>query len=110
MKVFGRRPSQAVGLGTGRRTETAQARTRGPLVRRYGDLEISLRVWRWRGECKVVMESGAGVSGRGASVRMTRRDDVDLAELAVIRVGGELVVDGSVQAPDGRSTTASTVS
>jgi hypothetical protein len=40
---------------------------------------------------------------------MTRYEAVELADLTVICADEELVVDGSVRAPDGRSTTASTV-
>jgi hypothetical protein len=40
VKVFGCRPSQVEREAWGRRTETAQARTRGAQVRRYGDLKI----------------------------------------------------------------------
>ena len=44
VKVFGRRPTQVEGDAWGRRTETAQARTRGAQVRCYGDLKILVRL------------------------------------------------------------------
>ena len=53
VKVFGRRPSQVGGEAWGRRTETAQARTRGVLVRRYGDLRILVRLDGWGGVCEM---------------------------------------------------------
>ena len=53
VKVFGRRPSQVEGDAWGRRTETAQARTRGVLVRRYGDLRILVRLNGWGGVCEM---------------------------------------------------------
>jgi len=53
VKVFGRRPSQVEGDAWGRRTETAQARTRGVLVRRYGDLRILVRLDGWGGVCEM---------------------------------------------------------
>ena len=43
VKVYGYRPSQVAGLGAGRRTETAQARTRGVERCRYGDLGAERR-------------------------------------------------------------------
>ena len=51
VKVFGCRPSQVARAGMGRRTETAQARTRGALVRCYGGLRILLRPNEWCGDC-----------------------------------------------------------
>ena len=56
VKVFGRRPSQVARLGLGRRTETAQARTRGAAAMVYGDFEFCSVVvtaktagrWSWR--------------------------------------------------------------
>jgi hypothetical protein len=40
VKVSGCRPAQVAGLGVGRRTKTAQARTRGRAARVYGDFEF----------------------------------------------------------------------
>ena len=51
VKVFGRRPSKVAREARGRRTETAQARTRGAPVRGYGDLRILLRLYEWCGDC-----------------------------------------------------------
>ena len=42
VKVFGRRPSPVARLGMGRRTKTAQARTRGDAAMVYGDFEFCL--------------------------------------------------------------------
>jgi len=53
VKVFGCRPSQTEREAWGRRTETAQARTRGVLVRRYGDLRILVRLDGWGGVCEM---------------------------------------------------------
>jgi hypothetical protein len=50
VKVFGCRPSAIEREAQGRRTETAQARTRGAPVRRYGDLRILVRLLMWRGD------------------------------------------------------------
>jgi hypothetical protein len=58
VKVFGRRPSQVAGLSKGRRTETAQARTRGDSGR-YGDLKIPICACSRRSDCKVSLGSGA---------------------------------------------------
>ena len=44
VKVYGCRPSQVAGLSAGRRTETAQARTRGVERCRYGDLGTERRL------------------------------------------------------------------
>ena len=52
VKVFGCRPSQVERAAWGRRTETAQARTRGTQVRRYGDLKILVRLNGWRIDCE----------------------------------------------------------
>ena len=43
VKVFGRRSTQAAGLGKGRRTKTAHIRTRGVRTVLYGDLRIPER-------------------------------------------------------------------
>ena len=51
VKVFGCRPSQVARARMGRRTETAQARTRGAPVRGYGDLRILLRLYECCGDC-----------------------------------------------------------
>jgi hypothetical protein len=40
VKVFGCRPSPVARLGMGRRTKTAQARTRGVAAMVYGDFEF----------------------------------------------------------------------
>jgi len=45
--------------GKGRRTETAQARTRGAPVRRYGDLRFLLRSNEWRGDCRMRFTRGS---------------------------------------------------
>src|SRR5664279_4818228 len=54
VKVSGCRPARVAGLGVGRRTKTAQARTRGRAARVYGDFEFwpsaMMAAWgrRWR--------------------------------------------------------------
>jgi hypothetical protein len=58
VKVFGRRFSQVEGEAWGRRTETAQARIRGVLVRRYGDLRILVRLNGWRSVCEMRFARG----------------------------------------------------
>jgi hypothetical protein len=52
VKVFGCRPSQAAREARGRRTETAQARTWGAQVRRYGDLAILAGLDGSHGDCE----------------------------------------------------------
>ena len=64
VKVFGCRPSQVTRRGMGRRTKTAQARTRGAAAMVYGDCEFwlvavmakSTRCWCRRGldECDLL--------------------------------------------------------
>ena len=54
-----RMPATQVERGVeGRRTETAQARTRGPAARRYGDLRILLRMNEWRVDCGMGLTLG----------------------------------------------------
>jgi len=109
VKVFGRRPSQFAGVGTGRRTETAQARTRGAMSRHYGDLKIPLPACRRRGDCKVLLGSGAGWSGRRAVAQLTRCDDGRQADLAFICTTEALAVDAAARPADGRSAPSTIV-
>jgi hypothetical protein len=56
VKVFGCRPWLAEHEARGRRTETAQARTRGAQVRGYGDLKILAGS---RGDCEKQFTRGS---------------------------------------------------
>ena len=94
MKVFGCRPSQVAGVGVGRRTETAQARTRGGHARRYGDLKIVARRRRWRGGCDLTLSGDDEQRRRSVSAQVERAHSgrrVDLAAIgAVLRLAVEL--------------------
>src|SRR5882762_11910368 len=73
VKAFGCRPTQAVGRDSGRRTETAHVRTRGPRVVCYGDLRISA-VQRLRDEPAGVQSSERGPTDTSFWQGATERD------------------------------------
>jgi len=93
VKVFGCRPSQVEREAWGRRTETAQARTRGAQVRRYGDLKILVWPYGWRGDCDLRLAGGAWRNGRFTGMGLARWDGGGQADVAVISAIVEVAID-----------------
>jgi hypothetical protein len=90
VKVFGRRPSLAEHEARVRRTETAQARTRGAQVRGYGDLKIPVGS---RGDCEKQFTCGSRRRLCGASAAWMRCDEGGQCDRVVIGAVVGLVTD-----------------
>jgi hypothetical protein len=93
----------------GRRTETAQARTRGTEAGRYGDLRNLTRRCRRRVARDLPLTGDSEQRRWSLSTLLGRCHGGRPGDLAVISIVVERAVDLGVRPPDGRSGTASTV-
>ena len=108
VKVYGCRPSQVAALSAGRRTETAQARTRGVERCRYGDLGAERRRRLPDGVRPLPLAFSAERLRWAARSAGRRCPGVRQADLGLASMAAELAVGFDMQSPDSRSGAAST--
>jgi hypothetical protein len=101
VKVFGCRPSQAAREARGRRTETAQARTCGAQVRRYGDLAILAGLDGSRGDSEKSMIGDRGRRLRFAGAAWMRCGGGEQRDRPVLRAVVGLMSEPGARRPVG---------